>query len=124
MSMQDFIDSSESHETSPDIMEAITHLARSEEEARRIWAEPLPGESMDVFARVLIRRQLGPEDIVWGDFRQPNAEYHGHGLTPLALRFYLGGLKHEVTGNTHSVRHAMMSWVYGVPYYLCRVIGI
>lgn len=66
MSMQDFIDSADSRETSPEIMEAIAWLARDEDEAVRIWQDPSPAELVAIIERSTGNGRIDPADFCWG----------------------------------------------------------
>jgi len=57
---------SQSHETAEEIAEAIFWLARSAEEAERIWQEPSREEWLAIWERVTKNGLLDGADFQWG----------------------------------------------------------
>jgi hypothetical protein len=65
--MRKFTNTGKSRETSKEIMEAISFLATSYEEAERIWATPTPEELIAIWERVTKNGLKEPEAYRWGD---------------------------------------------------------
>lgn len=57
---------SQSHETAEEIAEAIFSLARSPEEAERIWLDPTREEWLAIWERVTKNGLLDGADFQWG----------------------------------------------------------
>jgi plasmid stability protein len=65
--IQHFIDSGDSRETSPEIMEAIADLAKNPAEAERIWQDPTEEEDLAIWERVTKNGLLPADDFFWGE---------------------------------------------------------
>lgn len=64
--MQNFIDSANSRETSTEVMEAISQLARHESEAIRIWEAPTEAEILAIWERVTKNGLIDADEFYWG----------------------------------------------------------
>jgi hypothetical protein len=61
-----FIDTADSRETSPEIMEAIAGLSRSDENAVGIWEAPSPEEALAIWERVTRNGLVSSTEFCWG----------------------------------------------------------
>ena len=67
MEMSKFIESANSRETSPEIMEACLWLARDDEDAAvRIWEDPTEPELLAIWERVTNNGLIPSEDFCFG----------------------------------------------------------
>jgi hypothetical protein len=64
--MTNFINTAESRETSPEIMEAIMYVAGNDAEAVRVWEEPTEPEMLAIWERVTKNGNLDASDFCWG----------------------------------------------------------
>ena len=65
--MQHFIDTADSRETSPELMDAILFVADgNESEAVRIWEEPTAEEAVSLWERVTKNGLVGSTEFCWG----------------------------------------------------------
>ena len=65
--MQHFIDTADSRETSPELMDAILFVADgNESEAVRIWEEPTAEEAVSIWERVTKNGLVPLTEFCWG----------------------------------------------------------
>lgn len=65
--MQHFIDTADSRETSPELMDAILFVADgNESEAVRIWEEPTAEEAVSIWERVTKNGLVPSTEFCWG----------------------------------------------------------
>ena len=92
--MSKFIESSESRETSVELMEAILYVAGSEDAAERVWEDPTAAEALAIWERVTncfgIRRRQVDRDV--GDGLSPGLRLAGQppGRSRRGSAFHLG----------------------------------
>lgn len=62
-----FLDTADSRETSPELMESIFFVAgRNDTRAARIWSEPTDEEVLAIWEHVTGNGNLDASDFVWG----------------------------------------------------------
>lgn len=64
--MTDFLNTAASRETSPELMDAILHIAGNEAAAVRVWEEPTEAEALAVWERVTKNGLIDSAEFVWG----------------------------------------------------------